>query len=231
MTTLKRLNMPKTWHIKRKGIKFITRPNPGRRFDLAMPVNLIIKDMLKYAKTNKEVRAILQTKNVLVDGKRKKDVKLPVGLFDSIDIENNYFRVIINKKGKIEVIKTSKDDAGIKPCKIIGKTKVKGKTQLNLYDGKNILVEKDTYKVGDTLIISLPKQDIKKHIKFEKNALVYLIGGKYIGEVGKIENITQDKITCKIDSGSTAETAKKYAFVIGDGKPAIILKNESHERS
>src|SRR3989338_3925974 len=175
MTTLKRLNMPKTWHIKRKGIKFITRPNPGRRFDLAMPINLIIKDLLKYAKTNKEVRAILQTRNVLVDGKRKKEVKLPVGLFDAIDIENDYFRVIINKKGKIEVIKTSKDDAAIKPCKIIGKTKVKGKTQLNLYDGKNILVEKDTYKVGDTLIISLPKQDIKKHIKFEKNALVYLI--------------------------------------------------------
>lgn len=225
---LKRLYAPKSWQIKRKGIKFVSRPNPGpHSFRLSMPLNLIIRDLLKYAKSTKEVKRILQNKNIIIDGIRRKDHRLPVGFMDSIEFKetSNYFRVVLNKKGKIALIKIEKNEANLKLCKINGKSKVKGKTQLNLHDGKNILLDKDLYKVGDSVLITVPKQEIKQHLKLEKGAFIYLIGGKRIGEVGIAEDIIENKIKYKKDS-DVFETLKKYAFVIGKEKPAIKVEDK-----
>ena len=85
---LKRLAMPKTWRIKRKGTVFITRPNPGpHSMGLSMPLNLIIRDILGYAENKREVRKVLMNNNVMVDGVRRKNHKLPVGLMDTIEIK------------------------------------------------------------------------------------------------------------------------------------------------
>ena len=226
MPKLKRLATPKSWPIKRKGIKFIVRSKPGPHpLESSLPLNVILRDVLKYAKNKKEVKNILHNKTILIDGIRRKDVRLPIGLFDIIDIpdKKEQFRVIINKKGKISYYPIDKTEASIKPSKIIGKTKIKEKTQINLFDGKNILVDKDDYKCGDTLILSIPKQEIKKHLKLEKGATIYLAGGKHIGETGTIESISSKKILYKEPSGKSFETLKKYAFVIGDKKAAISL--------
>lgn len=229
---LKRLNAPRSWRIKRKGITFVTRTAPGpHKIGTSMPLNVILRDLLKYANTTREVRIILQNKNVLVNGVRRKDIKFPVGLFDVMEIRETkeYFRVILDEKGKINLIKTDKSDAEVRPCKIKGKTKVRGKVQLNLFDGSNILVGKDDYKTVDTLLVGIPKKDIKKRIKFEKKALIYLIGGKHIAEIGTIEDIKQNKVMCRIGS-SVFETSKDYAFVIGEDKPSIKVKNEPDEK-
>ena len=112
--------------------------------------------------------------------------------------------------------------------KIAEKTKLKGKTQLNLSEGNNIVVDKDDYKTADTLVLAVPKNTIKKTIKFQKNALIYLTGGKHVGDVGTIDDIKLNKITYKLGKG-VYETLKKYAFVIGEDKPVIKIKNESNE--
>ena len=90
-----------------------------------------------------------------------------------------------------------------------------------MYDGKNIIVDKEVYKVGDTIIIADGK--IKRHARLEKGALIYLIGGKHIGEVGHVEDIIQNKIIYKDEKGDLVETLKKYAFVVGDSKPLVSL--------
>jgi small subunit ribosomal protein S4e len=230
MSKLKRLAIPKAWPIKRKGIKFVVRPKPGPHpLKFSLPLNIILRDILKFAKSNKEVKNILNNKTILVDGVNRKDPRFPVGLFDVIEIpdKKEQFRIITNEKGKIKVYSINKSEAGLKPCKIVGKAKIKGKTQLNLFDGKNILVDKDIYKCSDTLLISLPKQEIKKHLKLEKGMTIYLMGGKHIGEIGIVESISSKKILYKESSGENFETLKKYAFVIGDKKSAIVLpKNE-----
>ena len=141
---------------------------------------------------------------------------------DVIALKNKYFRVVLDK-GKLNLIPIDKKEAGFKPCKIIGKNIVKGKVQLNLYDGKNSLIEKDNCKVGDTLIIGLPKQEIKEHIKLEKGCFIYLVGGKHKGDVGKIEGIISNKITYKGKSGEMIETLKKYVFVVGKDQAVISL--------
>src|SRR5512133_1462699 len=141
---LKTLTAPVSWPIKRKGQTFVIRPLPGKSFNMSMPLSLILKDMLGYCKTSKEVRALLRDKEILVDGKRRKEEKFLVGIMDilSIPITKDYFRMQINKNRKLELVKIDASETGSKIMKIVGKTSLKnGKMQLNLFDGRNIIVK------------------------------------------------------------------------------------------
>lgn len=221
-----RLAAPKTWKVKRKGTKFITKPICGpHSLELGMPVSVILKEILNYATTTRDIKKILSSNEIKIDGKVRKNFRFPVGIFDTIDFTtlNECYRVILNTKGNLELVKISKEEALMKPCKIIGKNMTRGRLQLNLYDGKNLLVDTNFYKVGDTVILSLPEQKINKHLKLDKKSAIFLTGGKHIGEIGNVEDMTRNKIIYKDQKGNLIETSKKYAFVIGDIKPLITL--------
>jgi small subunit ribosomal protein S4e len=222
----KRIAVPKSWAIKRREHTFVTKQNPGpHSLKLGIPLKLALRDILGIAKTSKEAHRVLYENEILVDGIRRKDLKFPVGIMDVIEFKKTgeHFRVMLDR-GKIHLIGIDKNEGSVKPCKIIGKTLVKGKLHLNLYDGKNILVDKGDYKVGDTIVVGIPKHDIKEHIKLEKGCTIYLIGGKHIGDIGRIEDIIAKKITYKNRKGEIIETLKRYIFVIGKEKPAIKLE-------
>ncbi len=223
----KRLAAPKTWHTKRKGLKFITKPTPGPHGpDSGMSLNTMLKEILSYSNTTRESKKILNSGGVKIDGKSRKNFKFPIGIFDTVEFTsiNEHFRVILNRKGKISLVNITKEESSIKPCKIIGKTMVNGKLQLNLFDGKNIIADKNNYKVGDSLVLSLPDQKISKHLKLEKKSAIFLTGGKHIGETGNVEDIVQNKVIYKNSKGDLIETSKKYAFVVGENKPVIKLE-------
>ena len=220
MAHLKRLTVPKSWSIKKKETVFIAVPMPGpHKKNEAMTLNLILKDFLKVAKTTREVKKILYEKKVLVDDIPRKDYRFPVGVMDIITVPsmNESYILLFSEKGKF-ILKKLAVNPKEKSCKIIGKHILpKKKVQINLYDGKNLLVDKDAYKVGDTVVVSEGK--IKRHLKLEKGALVYLIGGKHIGATGKLTDIKKfkgienDRIIMETKEG-TIETLKDYAFVI-----------------
>jgi len=222
---LKRLVTPKSWTILKKEEKFVVRPRPGAHpAALSMPISLLLKT-IGYASTTKEAKKILNTKEVLVDGKRVKEHKFPVGLMDIISIKDtkDLFRVVFDLKGRLKIISIDKDEAQLKVSRIKGKTILKkGKMQLNLSDNKNILVDKGDYKVGDSLLITVPFQEIKQHLKFEKGALIYLIGGKHKGHKGTVESIEGNKLIYT-EAKKKHESLKKYAFVIGKTKEAIKI--------
>lgn len=223
---IKRLAAPRTWQIRRKGPKFITKPLPGpHSLERGMPLDVLLKETLNYASTTREVKKILGTNDLKIDGKVRKDFRHSVGIFDTAEFTNTneHFRIILNKKGKIGLIKIKREDALFKPCKIIGKTMTKGKMQLNLYDGKNIFVDKDGFKVGDTIMLSLPEHKIIKHLKLDKKSTIFLTGGKHSGDIGNVEDITGNKIIYKNQKGDLIETSKKYAFVVGDIKQLTAL--------
>jgi len=224
---LKRLVAPKSWKIKRKGITFVTRPNPGMHSKKnSISINVVLRDMLNYAKTTRDVKVILSNRDILVDGKQIKDHRFSVGVMDLIEIPKTKesFRVLLNKKGNISLVKQKSDEAKIKLCKIVGKSVIKkGKIQLNLNDGKNMIIDKNNYNTGDTLVIEIPEQKIKEHLKFEKGVCVYLSGGKHKGESGIIDEIKDSLIKVKPESGESFETSKKFAFVIGKINSMITL--------
>lgn len=222
---IKRMAAPKTWNISRRTTTFITKQSPGPHAnELSYPMDVLLKEVLNYASTTREAKKLLNANEIKVDGKRRNDFRFPVGIFDTVQFAGDNFRVVLNKKGKLDLVKISKEEVSTKPCKVIGKTMVNGKIQLNLYDGKNIISSDKSCKVGDTLMISLPDHKISKHLKLGKKAFIFLTGGKHIGETGIVEDISGSKIIYKDSNGNLIETSKKYAFVAGDSKPSVTLE-------
>lgn len=224
---LKRFAAPKTWHINRKNNKFVTKPAAGpHSLELGIPLSILLKEELGYTNTTIEAKKIVNMHKIKIDGTDRRSLKFSVGIFDTIEITNTneYFRIMLDINGNLKPTKISKDESSFKPCKIIGKTLVRGKLQLNLYDGNNILVDTNSYKVGDTVLLSLPQKKILKHLKLDKKSIIFLIGGKHIGEIGNVEDIVENKVIYKDKEGNLIETSKKYAFVIGDSKPLITIK-------
>lgn len=196
---LKRLAAPHSWKIKRKGITFITRPKPGAHsFDEAISLNVILKDILKYATTTREVKKIIANKEVIVDGLRRKEHRFMVGFMDVLTIPElkAHYRMLVNKKGELVLVKTDDKETKIKLCRIKNKSLVGDKIQLNLFDGRNILVEKKTdYKIGDTLVIEVPSQKIVHHLKLERGAVVFISKGKKVGSIGRIDTLGSEGVT------------------------------------
>ena len=54
---LKRQKIPKNWPIKRKGTKYLVRPNSN--LTKGIPILIILRDMLKVAQNRREVKRII----------------------------------------------------------------------------------------------------------------------------------------------------------------------------
>ncbi len=227
---IKRIAAPKSWPIKRKISKWITRPTPGpHKLESSMPLGVWLKEILKLANTTKETKYILNNGQVLVNGKARKDQKFPVGIMDVLTAGKENYRIMLNTRGKLVPVPINATEAKIYPKRVIGKTSLKGKkTQVNLSDGTNILSE-NKYKTGDTVVFSEGK--IKDHLKFEKGVIVYILAGKQVGKIGVVKEIVEykDFRPTKIiftQGKEDFETLKEYAFVIGKTKPIVSLPNE-----
>lgn len=235
MVRLKRLSAPKFWKVPKKKAKWIVTPRPGphKKFE-SIPILIIVRDLLKLVDTKNDVRKIVKTKNFFVDGKPRTDLKYPVGLFDVIDLpkKEKQYRVVPDKHG-LSLIEIPKKESSLKICRIKNKTMLKGgKLQLNLHDGKNILIDektkKEAYKPGDSILIELPSQKIVEHVKMEKGAVGIISGGQNIGDVISIKDIIMtksrepNKIICKKDEREF-EAIMDYVYVVGKEKPLIKL--------
>ena len=225
---LKRIATPSTWELNRKENIFTVRPNSGAHgFEVGLPLGVIIRDMLDLALTMNEAKKLLNNNTILVDGKRRKDHRFIVGLFDVLSFSElkKYYRMTLNKKGKIVAIEISEKESTIKPCKIVGKTILqKGRIQYNLHDGKNIISDKSA-KVGDSFILTLPNLEINQVLPLKTGLTVFLMKGKNKGSVGLLKEI-KDKEVVYVTDGKEIETTKKYLFVIGDKEISVQVKKK-----
>lgn len=232
---LSRLAAPKSWPVKRKGIKFITKPLPGsHNLKTSMSLRTIMVELLKIVSNAKEAKQILNNGYVKVNSKVVKNNRYSIGIFDVISFDkiDKHYRLLFKKTGRLFLKEIDKKEANLKPVKILNKKILpKGKIQINFSDGSNVLVEKDIYRTNDTLVMDTNKNQIKEHIPFEKGALIYFIGGKKIATVGKFEDLKKfkglqkDNIIFK-KNGEMFETSKRHAFVIGKKEPVINIENE-----
>ncbi|MBI2106322.1 30S ribosomal protein S4e [Candidatus Woesearchaeota archaeon] len=224
---LKAIAAPKSWPIKRKEHVYIMRPNPGtHKFEESMPIALILK-LLNQIKTTREAKYLINQRKISVNGKPVKELKFPAGLFDVVSFSDKFFRILYNKRGKLIFKEINKSEADNLLYRIRDKTKLKNnKLQLNFYNGANIIVDKDEYNTNDVLVISDMK--IKEKVPFEKNSMVYIIKGKHLGNIAKIEEIHEkpplnNLAKISIDK-MKIDLPKDYLFVIGKSSPIITLK-------
>ncbi len=225
---LKRLASPRRWPIPRKTSKWVTKPSPGpHSIENAIPLLLGVREFLGFADNAREARRIIGNGDIMVDGKVTRQYKRPIGLMDVVSIPklNLQYRLLLDSRGKITFTKISKDEAKWKLVRIDNKTSVRGGiTQLNLHDGKNILLKKNKYKTGDVLKIKIPEQKILGDYPFEPGNLAMLIGGNHVGELAtitKYEEVRSPK--ANIVYFEDFSTIKDYAFIVGHEKPEIAV--------
>ncbi len=186
---IKRLAMPRSWPLPRKTSIWVTKAAPGAHaLELCMPVVVVIRDILGYAKSTREVRHILHNNLVSIDGRICKDSRRGVGFMDVLTLGEENYRCIVDRKGILRYRQISKKEAGTKVCRINGKTTIKGgKTQLHLHDGRNILTDAAAADTpGYSLVLALPSQEIKEHIRFSDGIKCYLTGGAHVGEFAEV---------------------------------------------
>ncbi len=241
---LKRLAAPPFWPILRKERKWTVKPSPGPHpITRCLPLLLIVRDVLGYAKTAREARRLIAEGHFKIDGRVRRDYKFPVGFMDVIEIVglDEYYRVIPYPTKFMALHSIPPEEAQFKLCRIENKTTIKGgNLQLNLHDGRNHIIHltdpmnptEDVFKTYDVVKISIPNQDILEHVKFEKGALAIVTGGRNVGRVGRIVDVKQifkrrdAVVTLESANGEKIRTIMRYVFVIGRDSLLISLPEE-----
>ncbi len=228
MAHLKRFSAPETWRVERKTKKWTAKPSPGPHpADRSLPLVIVVRDYLKFADTGREAKKIISGREVLIDGKARRDHKYPCGLMDVVSIPkmNEHYRIMMDTKGRLRLVEITEEEATWKLVRINNKTVVRGgKIQLNMHDGRNIIVDEDKYKTGDVLKIKVPEQEIIDEIPFKKGYLALVTGGEHAGEIDEIdEEIVTRSSMPNIVKMKNFSTIKPYVFPVGKDKPVVEL--------
>ena len=179
-----------------------------------------------------EARQIIKSGKVTVDGKLCKDIRRGIGLMDVVGINNSFYKM--GKKKKLILNEVDSSESNLKICKIINKKVLKsGKIQLNLHDGKNIVLKENKYSSNDSLLLELPNQNIKNHLEFKEGSLVMITSPAHGGEfaiIDKIERGLNKRLELRSQNGEKFEAPFDNVIVIGRDKPILKVNNdESNE--
>lgn len=230
---IRRLTAPRSWPIKRKAHHWVTKTSPGAHsLEDSVPVIVVVRDLLKICDTAAEVKRIVSNRDMLVDGKIVKDVKMAVGLMDVVSFpkNNSHYRMMVNVRGKLTLVPIPEEKASWKLCRIDNKTTVPGgKTQLNLHDGRNILVESDGYKTGDVLKIEIPSQKVLEAYKMETGNLALITSGSNVGKAEVIDEIVIRRLSSEniVNFKNGSSTTRGNVFVIGNKVSEVELLEEA----
>jgi small subunit ribosomal protein S4e len=193
-----------------------------------VPLGLILRDMLHVCDTAREARHILNTRKVLVDGRVVTDPAFPVGLMDVLSLgeAKAHYRMMVSGRGRMTLVGVEGADATWKLCRIEDKTTVRGgKTQLNLHDGRNLLLAKDQYKPGTTLKIQVPSQKILGHYDLAPGAVSFISGGQHVGEIARVDavRLTRNPRANVVTFREGFSTDVDKVFVIGKDAPEVRI--------
>lgn len=239
MAHITRFEAPWFLNISKKEYKWTVRAEPGPHpIQRAIPLAILIRDYLQLALTLKEAKRIIASGKVYVDGRPRKSYKYPVGLMDVIYIKGleKYYRIVPDVHRVIVPIEIDKEEATYKLVRVRNKTTVKGgKIQLNLEDGRNILLppeEAAKYKTLETLKIEIPSQNILAKFEIAPGNYAVIIGGKNVGVHGKIKDIKYAAykkakysiVTLTDEKGQEVRTNLLNVMAVGTEKPEVKLQ-------
>lgn len=233
---LKRLAAPEFWPVLRKEATWTVKPRCGPHpADRSIPLLIIVRDVLGYAKTGREARKLIAEGHFKVDGHVRQDYKFPVGLMDVLEIVDTgeHFRVVPVPVKVMALVPVSGEEASFKLCRVESKTTLKGgRIQLNLHDGRNVEVpaeEARKYATMSVVKVSIPDHEILGYIPLERGVLATVISGVNVGRVGRIVEIGSGmrhyRKLVRLDDivGGSFYTSLDKVFVVGTEKPEITL--------
>ena len=230
---MKRLAAPRSWPIKRKACIWVAKQTAGAHsVEDSMPAVTVLRDMVGACDTAREAKRIIGNREMFVDGKAVKNPKAPVGFMDVITVPKMdlAFRMLITDKGKLTLVPIDAEEAKWELCKIKDKTLVKGgKVQLNLTGGRNIILDKNNYKCGDSLKVAFDGQAILDSYPFSEGALVLIKDGAQSGAVKTVKSVQVIRGSAPnvVSFTDGSETIADNCFVIGAGEPALKMPEAS----
>jgi small subunit ribosomal protein S4e len=184
-----------------------------------MALGVVLRDVLGVANSMREAKRALATRRIKVDGRITTDMRRGVGIMDVLSVGDEHYRCILDGNGKLRYVSISAKEAGHKLCRVDGKSTIKGGvTQLNLHDGRNILIDDaNKYNTMDSLLLDVDSQKVKKHHKFESGVNCYLIGGSHVGSTASmseyvVKRSSKDNEVLFDDFGTIVD----HVFVVGD---------------
>lgn len=223
---MKRIAAPRALILPRKEKKWVYKQSPGPHSVLrSIPLAVLVRDHLGLCQTGREARRIIGAGDVLVDGLPRKDHKFPVGLMDVVTVPKTKqaFRILLDHHARLVPTEIKSTEANWKLARVENKTTVKGgKTQVNLHDGRNILLPKDQYKSGDVLRLEVPTQKVLGAHKMAAGTLGLIVGGAHAGEISPIKDIEIKKgpyanlVVFTGSEGQEFRTVKDYVFPVGE---------------
>ena len=229
----KRLSSSKVLSIPKKKHKWVTRSSPGPHGkDESLPLLVAVRDNLGLCDTGKEARRIIGNREVVVDMRPTRDFKRPLGLMDTVSLPKakQHYRVLLDKKGRLQLVPIEEVDTAWKLVRIEDKTTLKGgRTQINLHDGRNILLEKDEYKTGDVLKIQLPDQKVLSHYPMQRGAVAMVISGSHTGGMSTVEQRVPTRGSAEdlIEFADGFSTVKSNVFVVGADRAEVTVPEVS----
>ena len=160
-------------------------------------------------------------------------VHMGVGIFDIIAIPkmDQYFRVLLDKKGRIITVPIDAEAAKTRLARVAKKTVVAGgKVQLNLASGANVIADHQV-KSRDSVVLSLEPENryaVVDHFPFAVGNMAMVIAGRHAGRIGRITEITTvagatpNRVALEDANDSTPfETIDDYCYMVGRETPAI----------
>ncbi len=205
----------------RKGIKWLLAPCPGaHKREESISAGVLLRDILEKARNLHEVQKILNSGNLLVDGRKIKDKRFPIGLMDIVTLPAQKISYRMSLSGPNMVPKElSQKAASKKYLRVTKKHTAKGgKTAITFHDGRAHAGDKHI-KVGDTCVLSVPQFKLESHIKLEPGVQCLVIKGKHTGELAKLDKIIERTGSHGAEahlSGASGEfvTLVKYLFAV-----------------
>jgi len=224
---LKRLAAPSVHGIPKKIHYWSVKASPGSHpIARSIPLIMVLRDILHYCDFADEGRKIIGSRKVQIDGKIVTNPKFPVGLMDVVSFpeRKEHYRILLDIRGRLRLVKITKEEAAWKLIRIENKHIVPGKkVQLNFHDGRNMLFDNNQYSTGDVLKISVPDQKLLSHYALSEDAIAILVGGKHSGELATVKEYiirrgTEPNIVLFKEGFSTV---KENVFVVGKGTSEI----------
>ncbi len=220
---LKRIAIPHSIALReKKSNTWLVRTMAGPHyFKGSVSLAVLLRDVLGFAKTMREAEQILSARNVLVDGRVRKEPKFPVGFMDIISIPKagKTYRLFVDSHGRIMPHEIPADQQSSKLAKVVKKFTVPGKKfGITLHDGKTLLTA-ENIKPGDSVQISIPEHEIKGVLKLSKGVRCVVREGKRAGVIATVEEIIERKGSKRAEAKLSAGghefiTIADYLFVV-----------------
>ena len=230
---MSRLASPSKWKVMRKSIKWIAKTSPGPRgTSEAIPLVVLLRDVEGIIENKRELKVLLNSKSILINGKRYNDTNFPIGLFDVISFPTikKHYRAVLNERGKLIMKEISEKESNLLLLQIRKKQIIKGgKIQMTLSNGWNILGQKKG-TVLDSVLYDLSSNKIKEVITYKSGSKVYFVDGKRAGTIAKFKDqkelgaLKKDKVAVLEIGKETVESSMNNLMAVGDKKEAITVK-------